>query len=328
MKLSKITEIHIKDKEEDSMKAVKELLVNFIDVLESRCEGDVRYVDSGFKDVDEAFGPWLHDGNFVILAGRPSMGKTSLGQQIAEHVAIEKTVLFYTLETSSVDLVERSVSRRSGVPVHRIKTGEIFEDEWSGICNVINEIRLTNIRYDNGRFNLDKIISKSKQVKAEIDEQQKKKEEDINGCSDIDPPLGLIVVDYLQIVEGKGSDRYTIVTDVSRSLKKLALELDVPILVLAQLNRNVESRPDKRPMMSDLRESGQIEQDADGIFFIYRDDVYNDDSNDKGMAEIICAKNKSGSIGIVKTGFIAHRMMFTNLVGFKQHNGQKGLKDD
>jgi replicative DNA helicase len=314
MKLTKVTDIAEKVKPE-TMKSARELMADFITALEARCDGEVDYVQSGFPALEDAFGPWLHNGNFSILAGRPSMGKTSLAQQIAEHVSLEKTVLFYTLETTPVNMVERSVSRRSGVQVHKLQLGEIDENDWPAITKATEEIVNTNMFYDYGRRAIDEIVRKSVSMKKEIEDAIKNHEEDPGNDKPL-PEIGLIVIDFLQIAETKEySDRLGIVSHISRELKKLALDFHVPVLALAQLNRNVEGRPDKRPMMSDLRESGSIEQDADSIFLIYRDDFYNDDSSDKGIAEIICGKNKNGSSGTVKLNFVGHKMQFTNFVG-------------
>jgi replicative DNA helicase len=293
-------------KNEQSMKSTRDILAGYLDMLEERFDGDQKYVCSGFTDVDEAFGPWLHEGHLIIVAARPGMGKTSLVQQISEHVAIDKTVLFYTLEMSSYELVERSISRRSGIPVRNLKTAELSDDDFQKITIAVNELINIDLFIDDGVYDVDVICSKTK-----------KSYEKINANSD-SKKLGLVIVDYLQLAMGNGANKTLEIGYISTQLKKLAKAIQVPVVAIAQLNRNLEQRQDKRPMLSDLRESGQIEQDADSIFFVYRDEVYNENSSDKGVAEIICGKNRHGDTGTVRMAFIGHKMQFSNLVGYKK----------
>lgn len=304
---------------EQSMKSALSLLNGYFDILDEKLDGARHYVSSGFDDLDSAFSAWLHDGHFVVVAARPAMGKTSLVQQIAEHVAREKTVLFYTLEMSGYELIERSISRRSGITVSRLKIADdLNDDDFARMRVAINELKDLPIYIDDGVYDIDSIFCKTSRIAAKINKRlsgvdQVSSDEDIDKETPL-KPLGLVVVDYLQLIGGTGANRTIEIGDVSRKLKRLSKELKVPVVAIAQLNRSLESRQDKRPILSDLRESGQIEQDADSIFFVYRDEVYNADSPDKGVAEIICGKNRHGSIGVARLGWIGRFVKFTNLV--------------
>jgi len=293
-----------KDESMGSMKSTNALMDGYIDLLEERMEGTVNYIESGYKDLDECFGAWLHEEHLIVVAGRPGMGKTSFAGQLAEKISEERSVLFFSLEMSSLELLERSISRRSRVDVQTLKKGEFTDDEFIACSKAINDVSQLNLFLDDGVFDIDTIVKKTKKIKKTFDEDKGRKK------------VGLVIVDYLQMInaQSKNLNKTLEIGYISTELKKLAKEVKVPVIALAQLNRGLEQRPDKRPVMSDLRDSGQIEQDADSIFFIYRDDVYNSDSSDKGIAEIICGKNRHGPRGTVKMGFGGKRVEFRNLI--------------
>jgi replicative DNA helicase len=285
-----------------TMKLARDLAEDYIDQLEAKITGQRHYTPSGFKQVDKKLGGWMHEGHLVVIAGRPAMGKSAFAQQLVESVAAQgKTAIMYTLEMSGYEITERSVSRRSGVPIPKLKTGEdMIESEKDSIMEALREFRYLPFLVDDASFGIEQLIEKTLAVQ--------------NGLAAKGlPPLGVIAVDYLQLVTGSGSNRTLEIGQVTGGLKRLAKELKVPVLALSQLNRAVENKTDKRPGLSDLRESGNIEQDADMVLFLYRDEYYNENSEDKGIAEIICGKNRHGATGTVKLAFVGERVMFSDL---------------
>jgi replicative DNA helicase len=288
-------------KKPKTMRRFADVTADYIAALDARNNGERHYVLSGFKNLDRKFGGWLHDGHLVILAGRPAMGKSALAQQIAENVASDgKTAILLSLEMSSYELVERSISRRSSISVPVLKIGVLTDDEWGRVSMAMQQTMELPILVDDASFDIAGLIAKTKAAAGSLEKA---------GL----PPLGLVVVDYLQLVTGKGLSRTMEVGQVSGGLKRLAKELKTPVLALSQLNRGVESRVEKRPTLADLRESGSIEQDADLVLFVYRDEYYNEDSQDKGVAEIIAAKNRHGETGTAKLVFVGERIMFGDL---------------
>jgi len=286
------------------MQSLQTLIVDYYKMLEDRMAGHIHCQPSGFTDLDEKFGGWLHDGHLIVIAARPAMGKSALVQQLVENVAEgnDKTGLFFSLEMSAYELVERYVSRISGVPVPILKTGKLEKAQLARVVDVLPYASIP-VYIDDSSYTIDSIVGKATAV-------QKR-------CKDAGlPPLGIIAVDYLQMVttgNGSGSNRTFEVGAVSSALKRLAKDIQVPVIAVAQLNRGVEGRPDKRPSMSDLRESGQIEQDADSIFMLYRDEYYHPDKEEaKGVAEVSCQKNRHGSTGTVRLSFIGERVMFAS----------------
>jgi replicative DNA helicase len=226
------------------------------------------------------------------------MGKSAFAQQICENVAKQgKTAVIFTLEMSNYEIVERSMSRATAIPIQRLKTGELSETEKDLVMNTVREIRSLPILVDDASFDIEQLAEKALMVNKSLDQK---------GL----PPLGMIIVDYLQLVNAKGSNRTIEIGQVTGGLKRLAKELKVPVIALSQLNRAVESKQDKRPGLSDLRESGNIEQDADMVLFLYRDEYYNPTTSEPGIAEIICGKNRHGPTGVVKLTFIGERVMF------------------
>lgn len=242
---------------------------------------------TGLHDLDEMTGG-LKKSDLIILAARPSMGKTALAMNIALAAARDVPVLVFSLEMSKAQLVDRLISSVSGVNLKRILDGELSKDEMSRIFDVLPEMEKRKLSIDDtGGLRISELKMRARQYKHE------------NG-------LGLIVVDYLQLVQSSKAyigNRVNEVSEVSRELKALAKELDVPVLALSQLSRNLEMRADRRPQLSDLRESGSIEQDADIVMFLYRDEYYNRDSEEQNIAEIIIAKNRNGPIGFKRFQF-------------------------
>jgi replicative DNA helicase len=242
----------------------------------------------------------LQPADLLILAGRPSMGKTSFAMNIVENVAIKEKVpvAVFSLEMSAEQLVIRMISSWGRVDQSRLRSGQLTEDDWPKITSAIG------IMNENAKLFIDDTPALSpSELRARA--RRLKREHDI----------GLVMVDYLQLMQvpGTNENRTNEISEISRSLKALAKELDVPVIALSQLNRQVEQRDNKRPRMSDLRESGGIEQDADVIMFVYRDEVYNEDTTDKGVAEIIIGKQRNGPLGVARTAFLSHFTRFENL---------------
>jgi replicative DNA helicase len=277
-------------------------VVERIDELYHR-EGDteVTGIPTGFVDLDRMTSG-LQAGDLVIVAGRPSMGKTSLAMNIAEHVAIEQglPVAVFSMEMGAVQLAMRMLGSVGMLDQHRMRTGKLLTDDWPRVTHAVQRMQRAQVYIDEtpGLTAVD--------LRARARRQARQ-------CGQ----LGLIVIDYIQLMSasGSGENRATEISEISRALKSLAKELECPVVTLSQLNRSLEQRPNKRPVMSDLRESGAIEQDADLILFIYRDEVYNPDSPDKGTAEIIVGKQRNGPIGTVRLTFQGESTKFLNFTG-------------
>jgi len=274
-------------------------VVERIDQLHAN-PSDITGIPSGYTDLDRMTSG-LQQGDLVIVAGRPSMGKTAFALNIAEHLGLVERlpVAVFSMEMSGTQLVMRMIGSVAKVDQLKVRTGRISDDEWP---------RLTEAW---GRLNdAPMFIDETPALNAlELRARARRLHRQVGG-----PGLGLIVIDYLQLMSASshGENRATEISEISRSLKALAKELSVPVVALSQLNRSLEQRPNKRPVMSDLRESGAIEQDADLILFIYRDEVYNPDSPDKGVAEIIVGKQRNGPIGTVKLTFQGQFTRFDN----------------
>lgn len=275
-------------------------VVTRIDELYSRDNAsDVTGIPTGFTDLDSRTSG-LQGGDLIIVAGRPSMGKTAFSVNIAENVAIDAglPVAIFSMEMGGAQLAMRMIGSVGRLDQHKIKTGKLEDEDWQKLTYAAGKLSEAQIFIDEspGLTALE-IRARSRRLARQYGGQ-----------------LGLIVIDYLQLMSGSGRDqnRATELGEISRSLKGLARELKVPIIALSQLSRSVEQRPNKRPMMSDLRESGAIEQDADLIMFLYRDEYYNPDSPDKGLAEIIVSKHRNGPTGVVKLTFLGHYSRFEN----------------
>lgn len=276
-------------------------VVERIDELYHR-EGDseITGVPTGFVDLDRMTSG-LQPGDLVIVAGRPSMGKTSLSMNIGEHVAIQQglPVAVFSMEMGAVQLAMRMVGSVGLLDQHRMRTGKLDAEDWPKLTHAVQQVQEAQIYIDEtpGLSSME-VRARARRLSRQCGK------------------LGLIIIDYLQLMSGNSSseNRATEISEISRSLKGLAKELDCPLIALSQLNRSLEQRPNKRPVMSDLRESGAIEQDADLILFIYRDEVYNPDSPDKGTAELIIGKQRNGPIGTVRVAFQGASTRFLNYV--------------
>ena len=281
-------------------KLVVELIDRVTELHENGAE-EVTGVRTGFYDLDR-YTAGLQKGDLIVLAARPSMGKTALALNIAEHVAVreELPVLVFSMEMGASQLAVRMVGSLGRIDQQHLRTGALKDDEWTRLTEAVDQL---------GKVSL--FIDETPALNpAELRARARRMARQFGGT------LGLIVVDYLQLMSGSsGSDenRATELGEISRGLKALAKELQCPVMALSQLNRSVETRNDKRPMMSDLRESGAIEQDADVIMFIYRDDYYNKDSKEPGIAELIIGKQRNGPVGTVKLTFLKPLTRFDNL---------------
>ena len=285
-----------------SMPPLLSQVVERIETLYARDNpSDITGTATGFTDLDHKTSG-LHPGDLIIVAGRPSMGKTALAINIAENVAMDSKlpVAIFSMEMGATQLAMRMLGSVGKLNQQDLRTGRLQDDDWGRLTHALGKLNDAPIHIDESAAlsSLD-LRARSRRLHRQN-----------NG-------LGLIVVDYLQLMSsnvGKASEnRATEISEISRSLKALAKELHVPVIALSQLNRSLEQRPNKRPVMSDLRESGAIEQDADLILFIYRDEVYNSDSQDKGKAEIIIGKQRNGPIGTVALAFRGEYTRFDNL---------------
>jgi len=261
---------------------------------------DITGVPTGYRDLDERTSG-LQGGDLIIVAGRPSMGKTAFALNIAEHVAVENRlpVAVFSMEMSGTQLAMRMLGSIGHLDQHKLRTGRLTDEDWNRLTNAVGKLHEAPIHIDeSAALNALELRARARRLHRQYGK------------------LGLIVIDYLQLMSASGEsedeNRATQISAMSRSLKALAKELDVPVVALSQLNRGLEQRPNKRPVMSDLRESGAIEQDADLILFIYRDEVYNDATPDKGIAEIIIGKQRNGPIGTVKLTFLGEYTRFEN----------------
>ncbi len=278
---------------------MKSALRDSFRILQERYEnkGAVTGLPTGFIDFDERTAG-LQPSDLIILAARPAMGKTSLALNIAEYAALrsKKAVAVFSMEMSSSQLAFRLISSLGRINQQRLRTGQLEDEDWSRVSHAITLLNDAKIFIDDTpALSPTELRSRSRRLARE------------HG-------LGLIVIDYLQLMQvpGNKENRATEISEISRSLKALAKELDVPVIALSQLNRSLESRTDKRPVMADLRESGAIEQDADLILFIYRDEYYHPDSQDKGLAEVIIGKHRNGPTGTLKLAFHGQFTRFDN----------------
>src|SRR5918992_1022240 len=261
---------------------------------------DVTGVPSGFRDVDRITSGF-QEGNLVIVAARPGMGKSALGLGFAANVAIRHglPVALFTLEMSKAEVTQRLMCAEAKVELHRLRTGRLATDDWPRLTASCDRLAKAPVYVDDtGSITMMEIRSKARRLKSKH------------------PELGLVLVDYLQLMTSGASaeNRVQEVSQISRSLKVLARDLDVPVIALSQLSRAVEQRHDKRPILSDLRESGSLEQDADLVFFIYRDEYYNgEESEQQGLAEVIVAKHRNGPTDTVKLSFLKRYAKFSDL---------------
>lgn len=284
--------------------SISDVLDRFFDQLDylQQHRGEVVGVPSGFSDLDQLTGG-LQRSDLIIVAARPSMGKTafSLGLAYGAAVQHDKTVGVFSLEMSAEQLVQRLLATETGVDSHRLRLGMIDDNEWDRISRAFGRLAEAKIFIDDAaNASVMDVRSKARRLQAE------------NG-------LDLVIVDYLQLMSGRRSDnRVQEVSEITRGLKSLARELNVPVIALSQLSRAVETRADHRPMLSDLRESGSIEQDADIVMFIYRDEKYDENSEKKGIAEIIVAKHRNGPVGSINLRFFERIARFADLELYRE----------
>ncbi len=294
-----ISEDRLKDSGPQAMKPLLESAVDRVEKLFST-KGAITGLATGFAELDEKTAG-LQNSDLIIVAGRPSMGKTALAMNIVEHAVMEgegATTLVFSMEMPADQLVMRMLSSLGRIDQTRMRTGNLKDEDWSRFTGAVAQLKDKSLFIDDTpALTPNDIRTRARRVAREA------------------KGLGLIVVDYLQLMRGsrQAENRTNEISEISRSLKAVAKELRCPLIAVSQLNRALENRTDRRPVMSDLRESGAIEQDADVILFIYRDEVYNDDSPDKGVAEIIIGKQRNGPIGKFRLSFLGHLTKFEDL---------------
>lgn len=283
----------------DSIASLEELLSKSLDRLEELYDrGEaITGVPTGYTDLDELMSG-LQPSNLIVVGARPSMGKTAFALGMAANAAAAGTpVLFFSLEMSHLEIAQRVLCAEARVDASRMRNGRLHEDDWGKISHAIGRLGSAPLHIDdNPNVTVMDIRAKARRMKSR-------------------EGLGLVVVDYLQLMTGRGSaeNRQVEISEISRGLKLLARELEIPVIALSQLSRTLESRADKRPMLADLRESGAIEQDSDVVMFVYRDEVYNAESSDRGTAEILVAKHRNGPTGVVQLAFVANYARFANM---------------
>lgn len=281
----------------DTFERINELFTNKV---------QFRGIPTGFVDLDDILGGF-HNSDLIILAARPSMGKTSLSLEIIKRVALQQKlgVAFFSLEMSRDQLVDKMISSTSGIDLRKIRTGHLSDDhannEFMRLGSAIGQLDQAPIWIDDsGALNILELRTKARRLKSRHN-------------------IGMIVIDYLQLMTGKhqsyGGNRVQEVSDISRGLKMLAKELNIPIVALSQLSRSVDSREDKRPMLSDLRESGSIEQDADVVLFVHREEMYHKETKKKNIGDILIAKHRNGRTGSIELAWIPRLATFDNLEG-------------
>ncbi len=289
------------EKESNDIVPIQDIFMTaYQDMVENSInKGTITGVPTGFYELNNRTGG-LHGGELIIIAGRPGMGKSSFAVNIAENAAIQDhvPVAIFNLEMSKTMIVNRILCSQAMVDSHKVRLGDFDSEDWQQIGSIVDKVAMAPIYIDDtASITVSEIRAKCRRLK-----QTKN--------------LGLIIIDYLQLMQGSGrksDNRQNEISEISRSLKVLAKELDIPVIALSQLSRTSEARSDKRPMLSDLRESGAIEQDADMVMFLYRDEYYNKDTEDKNMAECIIAKHRSGSTGMFKLGWQGKYTKFINI---------------
>ena len=267
-------------------------------------KGYITGVETGFSDLDYKTSGF-HKSDLIIIAARPAMGKSAFAINIATHAAVNRNVpvVIFNLEMSKEQVANRILCSEAMVDGNKIRTGKIDDNEWIKLANASGRLAEAPIYIDDTPgISVTEIRAKCRKLKLEKD-------------------IGMVIIDYLQLVQGSGKrligSREQEISEISRSLKILAKELDIPVIALSQLSRSAEKRDDKRPMLADLRESGAIEQDADIVMFLYRDDYYNQDSEKKNIAEVILAKHRGGSTGTVELLWMGNYTKFANMEKYR-----------
>ncbi|MFD2923824.1 replicative DNA helicase [Halobacillus naozhouensis] len=288
-------------KNSGAFKSIKDVLIDVYDNIEMlhNNDGNVTGIPTGYRDLDQITSGFQRN-DLIIIAARPSMGKTAFALNIAQNVAVhtEENVAIFSLEMGADQLVSRMLCAEGNIDAQRLRTGHMESDDWNKLTMAMGSLSNAGIYIDDTPgIRVSEIRSKCRRLKQE------------HG-------LGMILIDYLQLIQGSANskeNRQQEVSEISRSLKGLARELNVPLIALSQLSRGVESRQDKRPMMSDLRESGSIEQDADIVGFLYRDDYYDQESENQNIIEIIISKQRNGPVGNVELAFVKEYNKFVDL---------------
>jgi len=299
---------------------MKSLMPGWMENLDTmfHMEQSIPGLSTGYRDLDKKING-LQRQNLVVIAGRPSMGKTALAMNIANHVGQSRSVLVFSMEMSSMEIITRSVAQHSKVPLDRLLSGNISDEQWESVGKGVGDATSSKIVLDESPAMLmQQIRARSRRVKQQH------------------PDLGVIIIDYIQLMSGDSQiHRAQQISDITRGLKSLAKELDIPVIALSQLNRDVDKRDDKHPRLSDLRESGSIEQDADVILFIYRDVVYDETTRHKKVAEVIVGKQRNGPTGTVLMYYFGEYTMFGQMDGDAQqefwhdrHSGRRSSSRD
>lgn len=315
-----------KERQYKSMDVLLEAAINKIDEL-FNTEGTITGQETHLTEFDELTAG-LQKADLIIVAGRPSMGKTTFSMNMAENIATKNNtpVAVFSMEMPGESLAMRMISSIGRIDAGRMRTGKLAQDDWPKLNKAINVLSQAKVYIDDTpALMITELRARARRIDKDIRDLQRKEaieaehedpESQVTG-------LGLIVVDYIQLMRGSANaeNRVNEISEISRGLKALAKELEIPVIALSQLNRSLEQRPNKRPVMSDLRESGAIEQDADLIIFIYRDEVYNADTEDKGTAEIILGKHRNGALGTVRLTFIGEYTRFENHAAFEVTEG-------
>lgn len=309
----------------ESMQQLVVGAINYIETMFERGDG-ITGVPTGYDELDKMTSGF-QPGDLVIVAGRPSMGKTSLAMNIAEYAAITQQVpvAIFSMEMPGDQLALRLISSHGRLNQKDLRTGKLRDEDWPRIASATNLLKDIPLHIDDTpSLTPTELRSRARRLARQLKVTQQEERKNMTEAQlaelkkkNVPDGLGLIVIDYLQLMQvaGKSENRATEISEISRSLKALAKELNVPVVALSQLNRSLEQRPNKRPIMSDLRESGAIEQDADLIVFIYRDEVYNpEDSEHKGIAEVIIGKQRNGPIGTIRLTFLGQYTRFENFV--------------
>lgn len=297
----------MQDKDQKSYSPIKDVLIDAFTELEQlyNQKQHITGVPTGFIDLDYKTAG-LHNSDLILIAARPAMGKSAFALNIATNAALKAKVpaVLFSLEMSKEQLVNRILCSEAMVDSNKVRTGKIDDDDWIKLADTMGDLSEAPIYIDDTPgISINEIRAKCRKLKLEKN-------------------IGLVVIDYLQLVQGSSKraqgSREQEISEISRSLKILAKEINVPVIALSQLSRAPEQRPDHRPMLSDLRESGAIEQDADIVMFLYRDDYYNEDSEDKGLAEVIVAKHRAGSTGTVKLVWLGNYTKFANMERYRE----------
>ena len=297
----------MQDKDLKSYSPIKDVLIDAFTELEQlyNQKQHITGVPTGFIDLDYKTAG-LHNSDLILIAARPAMGKSAFALNIATNAALKAKVpaVLFSLEMSKEQMVNRILCSEAMVDSNKVRTGKIDDDDWIKLADTMGDLSEAPIYIDDTPgISINEIRAKCRKLKIEKN-------------------IGLVVIDYLQLVQGSSKraqgSREQEISEISRSLKILAKEINVPVIALSQLSRAPEQRPDHRPMLSDLRESGAIEQDADIVMFLYRDDYYNEDSEDKGLAEVIVAKHRAGSTGTVKLVWLGNYTKFANMERYRE----------